>query len=73
MLFVERVDISPVLALIVLVVIDEAMRKIVLIVLAVMELVRRENVEIVEGKDVKEPLPGAAPLILDTHIDKELK
>ena len=36
-------------------------------VLAVIELVSKLNVDIVEGRDVKDPVPGAAPLMLLTH------
>lgn len=42
---------------------------IVMMVLALIELVNREKVEIVEGKLVIPPLPvpGRAPLILEIH------
>jgi hypothetical protein len=38
-------------------------------VLAVKELVKRENVERVLGIDVRDPLPGRAPLIELIHKD----
>jgi hypothetical protein len=61
MLFVEKLDKSPVLAL----------SMIVFIVLACIELVKREKVEMVLGKDVMPPLPdpGGAPLIVQTQRD----
>lgn len=37
------------------------------IVLAVRELVNRPKVEMVDGNEVKLPVPGKAPLILEIH------
>jgi hypothetical protein len=74
MMFVEKLEITPVLALIALVVIVEAIKKIVLIVLARIELVKNANVDRELGilAIPPLPLPGGAPLILDTQRDREL-
>jgi hypothetical protein len=69
MLFVEKLDMTPVLAPMNPVVIVDAMRKIVLIVLACKELVKIAKVDNVLGIFARPPLPvpGRAPLIEDTH------
>ncbi len=70
----EKLEITPVLAAIVFVTIVEAIRKMVLIVLARIELVKKAKVDRLEGIFAKppEPEPGGAPLIEETHRDKEL-
>ena len=72
--FVENVETTPVLAAKVFVTIDDAIRKIVLIVLAWIELVKKAKVDKLEGMFANPPLPdpGGAPLIEDTQRDKEL-
>jgi len=70
MLFVEKLDMTPVLAPMNPVAIVDAMRKIVLIVLACKELVRTAKVDNVLGifaSPPPPPVPGRAPLIEETH------
>jgi hypothetical protein len=67
MLFVEKLDMTPVLAPMNPVAMVDAIRKIVLIVLAWIELVKKATVDRLEGRLVKLPLPGRAPLIEETQ------
>jgi hypothetical protein len=72
--FVLKLDMTPVLAPINPVVMVDAIKKIVLIVLARMELVKKATVDKELGRLVSVPLPvpGRAPLMEDTQSDNAL-